>query len=237
MKNGTGLDFKMLSLREVFEGDARNGSEQYLHHVFSAAVKITILSRRVDPVSLASITCGMQPIVGREIPIRLILFSSKEEHFSGEISDAVSQRLGVYAFAKTNSRLEIIGLHKSEAGTHLFAGMNCDIFLLLEDQSMDSVIIKWIKPLFSSIEPTIRYELNWSFGDPNKQVTKTKDRLDIYLRSAPKGSESDWFNEFNKRLDALPPIRLPFKEDFLLGESSAHTIKLYEHQKKQSKPG
>jgi len=232
MKNGTSLDFKMLSLREVFEGDAGNGCEQYLHQVFSAAAKITILSRRADPESLASITCGMQPIVGRELPITLILFFAKEEHFSGEISDSVSQRLGLFAFAKTNRHLEIIVLDTSEACTDLFAGMNCDTFLLLEDRSMNNIIIKWIKPLFPNIEPIIRFELNWSFGDPNKQVTKTKDRLDTYLRSAPKGPESDWLNEFNTRLDSLTPICLPFKEEFPHGESSVPTIKLYEHQKK-----
>lgn len=230
MEKDTSLNFRLLSFRPVFEGEPKKGCELYLHSIFSVATKITILSRKVDLETLAAVTCGMQTFIGRKLPITVILFGADEMLLHKKITHDVARRLGVYAFAKENNPFEIIVDPNSEAASKLFADMSCDTFLLLEDQNKNNIIIEWIKPLFSNLEPNIGFKIKWSYGDPLFQVTKTKENIATFLRQIPKKDESKWIKEFNTLLRSITLITIPFEEEFPSFESTRPCIKLYTHQ-------
>ena len=230
MENNTSLNFRLLSFRPVFEGEPMKGCELYLHSIFSVATKITILSRKVDLETLAAVTCGMQTYIGRKLPITVILFGADEMLLHKKITHAVARRLGVYAFAKENNPFEIIVDPNFEAASELFADTSCDTFLLLEDQNKNNIIIEWIKPLFSNLEPIIGFKIKWSYGDPLYQVTKTKEIIAAFLRQYSKKDEAKWLKEFDILLRSITPISIPFQEEFSPLESTRSCIKLYSHQ-------
>jgi len=230
MENDTSLDFRLLSLRPVFEGEAKKGCELYLHPIFSVATKITILSRKVDLETLAAITCGMQTLISRKLSITLILFGADEKLLNKKTTHAISRRLGVYAFAKENTPFEFIVDPNPEAASELFAGTSCDTFLLLEDHNKNAIIIDWIKPLFSDLEPIIGFKIKWSYGDPLYQVSKTNEIIATFLRQIPKKDGAKWIKEFNTLLCSITPITVPFEEEFPSLESTRPSIKLYTHQ-------
>lgn len=230
MENNTSLNFRLLSFRPVFEGEPKKGCELYLHSIFSVATKITILSRKVDLETLAAVTCGMQTYIGRKLPITVILFGADEMLLHKKITNAVARRLGVYAFAKENNPFEIIVDPNFEAASELFADTSCDTFLLLEDQNKNNIIIEWIKPLFSNLEPIIGFKIKWSYGDPLYQVTKTKEIIAAFLRQYSKKDEAKWLKEFDILLRSITPISIPFQEEFSPLESTRSCIKLYSHQ-------
>jgi len=230
MENNTSLNFRLLSFRPVFEGEPMKGCELYLHSIFSVATKITILSRKVDLETLAAVTCGMQTYIGRKLPITVILFGADEMLLHKKITHAVARRLGVYAFAKENNPFKIIVDPNFEAASELFADTSCDTFLLLEDQNKNNIIIEWIKPLFSNLEPIIGFKIKWSYGDPLYQVTKTKEIIAAFLRQYSKKDEAKWLKEFDILLRKITPISIPFQEEFSPLESTRSCIKLYSHQ-------
>lgn len=223
--------FRLIALGHVFEGEPFNACKSYLHPLFERAKTVIILANQPSLDQIASLTCGMQPLVGSSTHVTLILNDLQIHNRPNPIPTLLSQRMGILSHLRKNNLLDCIIIPSEPPMPRTIESLCGEPMLLLTDSSGDSVAINWERPFNYQQWATVTFSSNWSWGDPLRKVKKIKGFIEDFLRSCITNQDLKARDEFYVFLDSIEPVQIPFLEDFP-DEIAAPQISLYPHQQK-----
>lgn len=226
------MSYRSKSLPSSFEGCPREASSTILHMLFEIAQEVTIATAQATIESLAALTCGMQPLVGKSTKVRLLLHGFASEG-QIEASSQLKERIGVFSHLFKNRFLECHVVPSQVTFVDSRFSLSAGPIVTVTDAQGDSVSIVWERPLSLITKESVRFHLFWSWGDPAQEVHYRRKSLFRFFLSNTAVCSATETADFVSILESVEPVVVPYIESFVdNAETQDYGLSLYTHQKK-----
>lgn len=223
--------FRGLRIPCRFSGLPKQACEQVLHPVYKLADAITLILLPDSLATIASMTCGMAPLVGAEKKVHLILISPEPLSEENVIPPRVAQRLAILSDLLSRQMLRTTVITKPFLEKLFDPETQGQGYVLATDHQKDSVCATWVLPLTCNNPTDVIFMMRWSFGDPLRKVQNILSAVNHLEQMQQCAESSDWLATFHAILRSIEPATSPYTEDFSGEEENSVGITLYDHQK------